>query len=159
MRMVAVLSSALFLLSGCASELADDSASYSPQTNLYWQRCAVGSSWDGVGCIGAAEELDWDGAVDACAALGPGYRLPTLDEMALLLGECSEGGAARCAPCEASGECSSVLADPDGFGWTWTADRTVDTSDGAFVVDLRDGVIAFDGAERGFYARCVTETP
>ena len=156
--MVAALSLALSLLSGCASDTIDDSA-FSTRTNLYWQRCAVGSSWDGEGCLGDAEQLDWSGAVDACDAAGPGYRLPTLDELALLLGECTEGsGAARCAPCAASGECSAVLVDSAFYGWTWTGDQT-DESAGAFVVNLRDGVIAFDEAEQGFYARCVTETP
>ena len=62
-----------------------------------------------------------------------------------------------CAPCLASSECSSVLADPDFFGWTWTADPT--EAEGVFVVDLRNGMIAWDESSRTFHARCVTETP
>lgn len=157
MRKMAALSLVLFTLSGCAADSVDDSV-YSTQTNLYWQRCAVGAEWDGVGCVGDALRLDWEASVDACAAMGPNYRLPTLEEVGGLLGECSASGPARCAPCTESSECSTVLSDPQAYGWTWTADPTT-AGEGVMVVDLGDGVIAFDEMERGFYTRCVSETP
>lgn len=143
------------LACGCAGNSIDDAA-YSESSGLLWQRCAIGAQWDGAGCVGEAESLNWAASVDACSAMGPGYRLPSLRELGDLLGECSEGGVARCAPCAESAECSRIFSDRESYGWTWTLDPT-DEGASALVVDLGDGAIAFDATHRDFHARCVSD--
>lgn len=144
------------LATGCAVDTTGDDAAFSSTTNLYWQRCAVGAEWTGAECVGEPAELDWAASAEACAAFGPEYRLPTLEEVAGLLGDCTSGtDVARCAACVDSLECSSVLADPR-YGWTWTADPS---GEGAYVVDLADGRIAYDEGAQRFLARCVYEAP
>lgn len=146
----------LGVLGGCAADQGGGDTSFSARSGLHWQRCAYGAEWDGVGCAGEATELNWDEAIDACATMGPGYRLPTLGEVGLLLGECSgPAAAARCAPCEASDECFSTLAD-ERFDMTWTADPAA-ADEGAFIVDLGTGVIAYEDMTRPLQVRCVTD--
>ncbi|MCA9610739.1 MAG: DUF1566 domain-containing protein [Myxococcales bacterium] len=143
----------LAVLVACAAPASPDDAAFSSTSGLYWQRCAIGSEWDGDACTGAPEALTWSEAVEACEARGPGWRLPTLDEVGMLLGDCSAPGeAARCAPCELSGECSTVLAD--GTDLEWTADPV---GEDALLVDLGTGVVAYEDVARPLSARCVTD--
>ena len=111
-------------------------------------------TWDGVGCAGAPVELPFDDAVTGCADLNPDYRLPTLSELALLLGDCSgEAEEARCRPCADSVECSETLAAEDISAWTWTADEA---GSAAFVVEVAAGRIAYEPmTAEAIQARCV----
>lgn len=150
-----VLLPVLSVLGACAAPASPDNAAFSTESGLYWQRCAIGSEWDGASCTGAPESLTWAEAAEACEARGPGWRLPSLAEVGTLLGDCSgPGAAARCAPCEVSGECSSVLAD--GTDLEWTADPV---GEDALLVDLGTGVVAYEDVARPLSARCVTDAP
>lgn len=59
-------------------------------TDLVWQRCSVGQTWDGNTCAGTATALTWVGALKAVVPLrqaergNPDYRLPTIKELATL---------------------------------------------------------------------------
>jgi hypothetical protein len=52
------------------------------QTNLIWQRCEVGKTWDGNTCIGADKKFTFD---DAQKQAGNGWRVPSIDELKTLL--------------------------------------------------------------------------
>lgn len=48
------------------------------RSNLIWQRCSVGQSWDGTSCSGASDSLSWAQALSA----GTGdWRLPNIKEL------------------------------------------------------------------------------
>ncbi|MBW2461012.1 MAG: hypothetical protein JRH11_05160 [Deltaproteobacteria bacterium] len=130
------------------------SEAYHEGTDLVWLRCPVGMTWDGVACAGVPADLTFDDAIRGCSDSDPAYRLPTLSELALLLGSCSEvGEAARCQPCADSEGCSQTLSAEDISEWTWTSDLI---SDSAFVVEVRLGRIAHqDTSAAGVQARCV----
>ncbi|WP_227430991.1 DUF1566 domain-containing protein [Psychrobacter sp. I-STPA6b] len=53
------------------------------QTNLIWQRCAVGQTWDSVTktCTGTQKFVDWKGALTEAQKAGNGYRVPNLKEL------------------------------------------------------------------------------
>lgn len=59
-------------------------------TDLVWQRCSVGQTWDGNTCAGTATPLTWVGALKAVIPLrqsdlsSPDYRLPTIKELGTL---------------------------------------------------------------------------
>jgi hypothetical protein len=52
------------------------------QTNLIWQRCEVGKTWNGNTCIGTDKNFTFD---DAQKQSGNGWRVPTIDELKTLL--------------------------------------------------------------------------
>ena len=51
------------------------------KTNLIWQRCAIGQTWDGTTCLGQAKSMTWLQGLKAAQALGSGYRMPNLREL------------------------------------------------------------------------------
>lgn len=56
-------------------------------TDLVWQRCSVGQTWDGNTCAGNATSLTWVNALKAVVQLrstNPDYRLPTIKELGTL---------------------------------------------------------------------------
>ncbi len=64
----------------------DGTATHSP-TSLIWQRCAVGQTWTGGTCAGAASAVTWDDAMRLNSGLGgkTDWRLPTEDELLSLV--------------------------------------------------------------------------
>ncbi|NMQ06836.1 DUF1566 domain-containing protein [Candidatus Accumulibacter phosphatis] len=57
------------------------------RTGLMWMRCALGQTWEGAACLGAADTFSWDEAVQLRHSFG-GYddwRLPEIDELRTIL--------------------------------------------------------------------------
>jgi hypothetical protein len=83
-----------------------------------WMRCSVGQSWDEATqrCGGTVRRLSHDmvpaAVAEAEAAHGPGWRLPTRDELEALV--CAECGPPRIDP--------EVFPDTDPDAY-WTSDR------------------------------------
>lgn len=50
-------------------------------TNLVWQRCVFGQTWNGTTCSGEQTNLPWLDALKQSKALGKGYRLPSIKEL------------------------------------------------------------------------------
>jgi hypothetical protein len=91
-----------------------------PGTDLNWLRCAVGQTWDGKACTGAAPAKDWSAAMTACPA---GYRLPTAAEFGTLLGCPDEKGtpageAATCRACQREPACLGLFGQDAGKYWS-----------------------------------------
>ncbi len=62
------------------------------QTGLLWQRCTLGTKWDGSSCTGQPKKYKWHKAMKLSSHLA-GYsdwRLPTIDELGTLT-YCSSG--------------------------------------------------------------------
>ena len=55
------------------------------QTDLIWQRCSLGQSWDGSSCTGAATGHTWQQALEAARAAGGGWALPDKRELQSLV--------------------------------------------------------------------------
>ncbi len=55
------------------------------QTDLIWQRCSLGQSWDGSACTGAATRHTWQQALEAAKAAGGGWALPDKRELQSLV--------------------------------------------------------------------------
>ena len=98
---------------------------------LFWLRCPVGQclvddvcQWPGDADAGTAEAVtfEWAEAQDAC--LDP-YRLPTIQEISGLLGNCDdlvveENTPCHCDPCPDSGDCDSIypeIAENPDMAW------------------------------------------
>jgi hypothetical protein len=90
-------------------------------TGLYWLQCLAGQclvdgacAWEG----GEAVGLSYDEAAAACPG---GYRLPTIDEIMGLLGNCDTidtgvDGTGFCDPCPTSAACNAVYPGVDALG-------------------------------------------
>ncbi len=91
-----------------------------PGTALNWLLCAVGQTWDGKACTGAAADRNWAEAASACPA---GYRLPTAAEFRTLLGcpdatGTSDGEAATCRACQTEPACLGLFGRDAGKYWS-----------------------------------------
>jgi hypothetical protein len=96
---------------------------YDRKTDLTWQRCDFGQSWDEANawCRGVKKHGTVDALAEAAASAGAGWRMPTLDEMTSML-EVACGSQARdTAPVFAEIEHGAGLAyyltsSPNGSG-------------------------------------------
>ncbi len=122
------------------------------ETGLHWMRCALGQTWDGKNCTGAASKYNWDAAHEAVAALNhdggyAGYcdwRLPSIDELKTLV-YCSSGQPKTWndtgKKCE--GECNRPMIDLIAFPHTpislcWSGSPTGNSSS-AWLVSFGSG--------------------
>lgn len=68
---------------------ADDGTLRHRRTGLFWQRCALGQSWDGSDCLGSPTIMDWPSALiaatDHMQAGQDDWRLPNRNELASIL--------------------------------------------------------------------------
>ena len=55
------------------------------QTNLIWQRCSLGQTWNGAGCISDAVRYQWVDALQAAKNIGSGWRVPNIKELDSLI--------------------------------------------------------------------------
>jgi hypothetical protein len=56
-------------------------------TNLVWQKCAIGQTYDGTTCTGTHSTMDWSASLQACNSLtlaGRTWRVPSLRELRTL---------------------------------------------------------------------------
>lgn len=63
--------------------LGDGAEVKDKQTNLIWQRCSIGQTWDKTQktCSGSPQKLKWKTALSEAKKLGNGYRLPNVKEL------------------------------------------------------------------------------
>ncbi len=73
--------------SGHFEPLEDGSSVRHLTTNLEWQRCSVGQSWDGQGCRGPAKVYSWQQALNLAHEY-PGWRLPNFKELSSIVELC-----------------------------------------------------------------------
>jgi len=70
-------------------------------TDLTWQRCSVGKTWDEASaqCTGSARSMTWDAAIEYVKGLKPSadgmWRLPTPIELMTLIDSRCRGGDRR----------------------------------------------------------------
>ncbi|MBW1811816.1 MAG: DUF1566 domain-containing protein [Deltaproteobacteria bacterium] len=126
-----------------------------PGTNIYWLRCPLGQIWSGSSCQGERRSMPWADAIKACPA---GYRLPTRQEFANLLGGCDEnargGGYGYCASCGKSSMCSSMFGKDRGF--YWSSSSLSGDSSLAWLVGFPAGNVGISaGKDDGHDVRCV----
>ncbi len=57
-------------------------------TGLEWQRCPLGQEWDGAACTGTVLRLNWQEALQAAAAAGDDWRLPSIRELYTIVELC-----------------------------------------------------------------------
>ena len=51
------------------------------KTNLIWQRCSIGQTWDGNQCVGEATAMNWKDAMNEAIKAGRNYRVPNIKEL------------------------------------------------------------------------------
>lgn len=64
---------------------ADGKEVLDTQTKLTWRRCVEGLNWDGKTCSGKASKFNFGSAKKHAEAQGPGWRVPSKDELLSLV--------------------------------------------------------------------------
>jgi hypothetical protein len=121
---------------------AHDNEVSEPVAGLVWERCSAGEHWQAGRCAGKIRLMTLAEARRYAADLGPGWRLPTLDELSGLIDD-------RCqSPAIDSRIFPNVRAREEGRSsyWTDTAFEAIGTMN--YVVDFMTGEI--DARSTGF---------
>ena len=111
---------------------------YDTTTQLEWQRCSLGQTWNGRTCAGEANRYTWDQA-RAAADRVSGWRLPTIEELRTLT-YCSSGRPARFSNGRScSGDYQRPTIVTEAFpetpsGWFWSGSPDAGHSDFAWYV-------------------------
>ena len=103
------------------------------QTDLIWQRCSLGQSWDGNTCAGAAMGFSWQHALEAAKAAGGGWTLPNKRELqSLMEWACRE-------------PIVNVTVFPNTLSyWYWTSSSVAGRGDSVWIVNLYHGDDYYD---------------
>jgi len=111
-------------------------------TGLEWQRCALGQEWDGETCEGAPEHFTWAQASEAVEAIGPGWRLPRINELQSIVEHCRNNPSINRqafpnAPAKRFWS-STVSSEPQALVWTvWFSRAGVDDYHRASAIHVR----------------------
>ncbi len=104
------------------------------QTQLIWQRCSLGQTWNGSSCTGTATSYTWKNALSAAKALGNGYRLPNIKELQSL----------REVACVAPKINSTVFPNTTSNSWYWSASPN-DAGYGSLALGVGFGYLNYGG--------------
>jgi hypothetical protein len=114
------------------------------QTDLIWQRCSLGQSWDGSTCTGAATRHTWQQALEAAKAAGGGWALPNKRELSSLV----ERGCYNPA--------INNMAFPNTpSSWYWSSSSVAGYGGYAWYVHFYDGYDGYGHKYSGYYVRLV----
>jgi len=110
-------------------------------TGLVWQACLAGQSMNGGTCMGEPLHLSWNDADAAAAALDGAWRLPTLEELDMLIDPSCENGVLP------------AVFGMDRKHQIWTASPGFPVNDVAAVMDLETGKVwgVGKGVKRHFF--------
>jgi hypothetical protein len=115
---------ARFTLSADGQEVSDS------QTKLVWQRCPVGSKWDGKLCVGKPTTFTLAEAKHASDPASAAWRTPTKDEFAALVDRSKKKPK------------MDTLAFPvQPKGLCWALRPQTDDNLNAWLVDFRNGKV------------------
>ncbi len=128
------------------------------RTQLQWQRCSLGQTWNGATCTGKAVSYKWD---EVQRVAPEGWRLPTKGELASLV-YCSSGEPAywKTASEKCKGDFGSptirMAAFPDTpQAWFWSISTNASNSYYAWYVNFYDGSVDNDNKSYVGYVRLV----
>lgn len=112
-----------------------DGVAYDPRTNLSWMRCSLGRDWAGTGCVGDLRRFTFDKARAESAAVGDGWRLPTIRELASLVDHaCGRPATDRVA-------FPDIVMNDEGKATYWSMTPAQAIPGMYYVVDFSDGDI------------------
>ena len=114
------------------------------QTDLIWQRCSLGQSWDGSSCTGAATGYTWQQALEAARAAGGGWALPDKRELQSLV----ERG------CNNPAVNSTFFPNTPSSGY-WSSSSVAGHGGHAWNVGFDGGYDYHDGKYNDYYVRLV----
>ncbi len=130
-----------------------------PNTNLFWLRCPIGETWNGISCHGISEYMNWYAAEFACP---DGFRLPTREEFIELFGSCEtkvlEGDWGVCNSCSNSDICGNMFPKED-IAWYWSStfysEGAIDSVNRAWGAGFYGGDISMSETVEEQNVRCV----
>jgi hypothetical protein len=125
------------------------SQAYDTRTGLTWQRCSVGTTWNGrAGCTGDPAQIGLSDALKAAEAAGPGWRVPTVKELhGLLDRRCGSPPVDTAAFPDLRAAEKSKEGNQDGERIYWTASE-LGIAGLVYYVDFATGDV--DAHTRGF---------
>ncbi|NVO14028.1 MAG: DUF1566 domain-containing protein [Rhodoplanes sp.] len=138
------------VLAGCYDRTAngsqhrfvlDGGEALDTRTGLTWKRCSLGRGWDGRQCAGETAFDTLDQAVEAAAAAGAGWRVPSGPELESIV----DPSCGR--PVVDESVFPDISADEEGTAKYWTTNE-VGLANLVYYFDFMTGQA--DGHSRGF---------
>ena len=100
------------------------------QTNLIWQRCALGQTWSGTTCTGLEKTYTWENALQA--AKQTGWRLPNIKELKSLVETACYDPAIN----------SNMFKEVSSNSY-WTSSTLAEDARNAWTVKFDDGIARY----------------
>ena len=105
--------------------ISDDGLTvYDKKTDLTWQRCLVGRSWDGSTCAGGPTAMNWQSALSVGDS---GWRLPNIKELASIVEQQCHGPALN------------SIAFPRSTTNIWSSSPYAGSDDAAWMISFNYG--------------------
>ena len=116
------------------------------QTDLIWQRCSLGQTWNGSSCTGTATTYNWTNALQTAANMGNAWRIPSIKELDSLVEQA----------------CYNMSINETYFPNTvsrgyWSSSPSAN-SNGAWLVLFNNGLGSSGNKDGNYYVRLVRST-
>jgi uncharacterized repeat protein (TIGR01451 family) len=124
------------------------------KTGLMWQRCSIGQTWDGTGCVGYGSKMNYASASAQISSLGNynDWRLPTVSELKTIV------EYTKYNPSINNTIFSNVFSN-DGY-WNWWTSSLSDSysvNGNVWVVDFFGGGDYFNNQNDSLFVRLVRD--
>lgn len=114
---------------------------FDQQTKLTWDRCSVGTSWNGSRCVGSVKLMSLDDAKKLANKRGGGWRVPTIEELYSIV-------ESKCTSPAINAEVFPGVKDLGEGAPYWSTTRIREMPSLIYFVDFLNGEA--DGHSKGF---------
>ena len=128
--------------------LASTSEILDKQTNLVWQRCSLGQTWDGTSCAGSPGFYSWQSAFQAARDQKGGWRLPNVKELHSLI-------EVACIDPSINETIFPATIPRRGYWEYWTATPSANKMSRAWVISFGFGESHFGTVQDFYFVRLV----
>lgn len=125
-----------------------DGLAFDRKTQLTWDRCSLGTAWNGTKCAGSVKLVSLDSAKRLANQRGEGWRVPTIEELYSIV-------ESRCTQPAINAEVFPGIKNLGEGAPYWSASRIREMPSLVYFVDFLSGEVDGHGKEFALAVRLV----